>query len=333
MKNYKIVIYIVSIIVVVSLGFVIFKNVSQANEEDPKEKVDSEVRYLETTLVGLLNDMNNIDSRNYNLSVDKIPQESQKTSQGSGSSSSASGGGSGGSSGSGSGAESGQESAGGDNSSEGGSSGDVATTGSDSSQTDKSFELNANGVLTNTEDINWDVVKNKVENMYISTPTITIDLYSQNISQDDILGFNKECDALTVATKSENKVETLASLSRLYDYIPKFLVNNDELNKNLIQAKAHIIKAYSKLDSGNWNEIATEVKSAVDIFSNLLTNTNIDASKQYSINKTYIMLNELQNAVNIQDSTVFLIKYKNLLEEFENMWYNKNYLSKLNSRW
>lgn len=319
MKNYKIVIYIVSIIVVVSLGFVIFKNVSQANEEDPKEKVDSEVRYLETTLVGLLNDMNNIDSRNYNLSVDKIPQESQKTSQGSGSSSSASGGGSGGSSGSGSGAESGQESAGGDNSSEGGSSGDVATTGSDSSQTDKSFELNANGVLTNTEDINWDVVKNKVENMYISTPTITIDLYSQNISQDDILGFNKECDALTVATKSENKVETLASLSRLYDYIPKFLVNNDELNKNLIQAKAHIIKAYSKLDSGNWNEIATEVKSAVDIFSNLLTNTNIDASKQYSINKTYIMLNELQNAVNIQDSTVFLIKYKNLLEEFENM--------------
>ena len=319
MKNYKIVIYIVSIIVVVSLGFVIFKNVSQANEEDPKEKVDSEVRYLETTLVGLLNDMNNIDSRNYNLSVDKIPQESQKTSQGSGSSSSTSGGGSGGSSGSGSGAESGQESAGGDNSSDGGSSGDVATTGSDSSQTDKSFELNANGVLTNTEDINWDVVKNKVENMYISTPTITIDLYSQNISQDDILGFNKECDALTVATKSENKVETLASLSRLYDYIPKFLVNNDELNKNLIQAKAHIIKAYSKLDSGNWNEIATEVKSAVDIFSNLLTNTNIDASKQYSINKTYIMLNELQNAVNIQDSTVFLIKYKNLLEEFENM--------------
>ena len=115
MKNYKIVIYIVSIIVVLCLGFAIFKNVSQANEEDPKEKVDSEVRYLETTLVGLLNDMNNIDSRNYNLSINEIPQESQKTAQGSGSSSSSSGegSGSGGESGSGSGAESQQENAGG----------------------------------------------------------------------------------------------------------------------------------------------------------------------------------------------------------------------------
>lgn len=336
MKNYKIVIYIVSIIVVLCLGFAIFKNVSQANEEDPKEKVDSEVRYLETTLVGLLNDMNNIDSRNYNLSINEIPQESQKTAQGSGSSSSSSGegSGSGGESGSGSGAESQQENAGGDNSSQGGSSGDVATTGSDSSQANKSFKLNASGVLIGTEDINWDVVKNKVENMYISTPTITIDLYSQNINQDDILGFNKECDTLTVAAKAENKVETLASLSRLYDYIPKFLINDDELNKKIIEAKAEVIKAYSKLDSGNWEEISAEVKSAVDIFSNLLTSaTTIDAGKQYSINKSYIMLNELQNAVNIQDSTVFLIKYKNLLEEFENMWYNKNYLSKLNSRW
>lgn len=323
MKNYKIVIYIVSIIVVLCLGFAIFKNVSQANEEDPKEKVDSEVRYLETTLVGLLNDMNNIDSRNYNLSINEIPQESQKTAQGSGGESS-----------SGSGTESQQENAGGDNSSQGGSSGDVATTGSDSSQANKSFEINASGVLIGTEDINWDVVKNKVENMYISTPTITIDLYSQNINQDDILGFNKECDTLTVAAKAENKVETLASLSRLYDYIPKFLINDNELNKKIIEAKAEVIKAYSKLDSGNWEEISAEVKSAVDIFSNLLTSaTTIDAGKQYSINKSYIMLNELQNAVNIQDSTVFLIKYKNLLEEFENMWYNKNYLSKLNSRW
>ena len=31
------------------------------------------------------------------------------------------------------------------------------------------------------------------------------------------------------------------------------------------------------------------------------------------------MLNELQNAVNLKDTTVFLIKYKNLLEEMNNI--------------
>ena len=35
------------------------------------------------------------------------------------------------------------------------------------------------------------------------------------------------------------------------------------------------------------------------------------------------MLNELQNAVNVQDTSVFLIKYKNILEEMNNLEWDK----------
>ena len=49
--------------------------------------------------------------------------------------------------------------------------------------------------------------------------------------------------------------------------------------------------------------------------------SNQDGSK-YNINKAYIMINELKNSVNLKDNEVFLIKYKNLLEELENVWYN-----------
>ena len=34
------------------------------------------------------------------------------------------------------------------------------------------------------------------------------------------------------------------------------------------------------------------------------------------------MINELKNSVKLKDKEVFLIKYKNLLEELENVWYN-----------
>ena len=44
------------------------------------------------------------------------------------------------------------------------------------------------------------------------------------------------------------------------------------------------------------------------------------------------MTNDLQNAVTLKDKEVFLIKYKNLLEELQNIWYNCK-KSKLNSRW
>lgn len=61
------------------------------------------------------------------------------------------------------------------------------------------------------------------------------------------------------------------------------------------------------------------MKNAIDSYSKLLTNTEIDARKQYNVSKGYIMLNELQNVANLKDSAVFLIKYKNLLEEFNNI--------------
>ena len=63
-----------------------------------------------------------------------------------------------------------------------------------------------------------------------------------------------------------------------------------------------------------------------------MTTTNLKEEKQYTTNKIYIMINELKNATDIKDSKIFLIKYRNTLEEIRNMWYNSKQ-SKLNSRW
>ena len=110
-------------------------------------------------------------------------------------------------------------------------------------------------------------------------------------------------------------------LTKLYENLPKFLraTGQDELYITLVETKNNILKAYSKLDGQNWQEISNDVKSGIDSYSRLLTSTEVDSSKQYNVSKTYIMLNELQKAVTIQDSSVFLIKYKNLIEEINNI--------------
>ena len=187
-----------------------------------------------------------------------------------------------------------------------------------SEQENNKFILKSSGVLNNQENINWTFVKSEVEEMYLSIPTLTIDLYNQNIKQEDILSFNKEYDNLTVVTKDEKKAETVTELSKLYDFLPKFIQGEDDLYNIIIETKANIFKAYSKLDSGNWDEILNDVQNAINIYFKLLTNPNIDANKINNINKGYIMLNELQNAVNIKDTSIFLIKYKNLIEELNN---------------
>ena len=304
MKNLKRIAYIVLILIIVILGFMIYSNASKDDDNNQNEKTFSEIKYVESKLVELFNEMNKIESRNYNIAIGEVSKETEQSSSEESSSSSGSGGGQGGTS-------SGEGSS---------SSGDNNST-SNSKQDNKKFELEISGVLTNKEDINWEYIKGEIENLYSSISTITLDLLQINVTQEEILAFNSQLDNLAVAVKDENKENTLSQMSTLYDTLATITqkIQGEETYKILVEIKQNIFKAYSKLDTGNWNEIANDINNAITSYSKLLSNTNIESQNQYAINKGYILINELQNAVNLQDTSVFLIKYKYLLEELNSL--------------
>ena len=299
MKKFKIISYIILLIVLVVLALTVYTSATQNNEQDEKGKVTSEIRYLDTKLVDLFNNMNNIETRNYQIYTTKI--EESRSAENSG------GGSSGGNSSSDSNAS---------------STSDSTSTQDNSDQaqsenTGKNYEMQAAGILTTNRDIDWNSCKNESELIYTSISTITLDLYSLNVSQENILNFNKDLDNLTVSLEEENKQLTLDNLVKVYEYIPKFAQNvvDDTLYKTVLETKLNVFKGYAKLDSGDWAGMNTNMIDAINVYATLLTNTEIDANKQASINKGYVMLNELKNAVDTQNTSVFLIKYKNLLEE------------------
>lgn len=311
MKKYKIFLFIFLIVVIVVLSIFLYFNISRGNNENSKEKSLAEVEYIETKLVTLFNELNNIESRNYTVSVKEIESPSKEENSESSSSSSK---------------ESTEQQSQGQEQSQGQQDQGGQTSGSDSQggqeeKTTQEFEMKETGILTKTEDIDWEHVKTEVENLYTSIPTITLDLYQMQIPRENILAFNQEFDKLTISVKEENKENTLLELSNIYNYIPTFVdnVSDSDIYKVVIKTKNNLFKAYSKLDSKNWNEISNDVKTTIDTYSSLLSNTNVEREKQESVNKVYIMLNELQNAVNVQDESVFLIKYKNILEEMNNI--------------
>lgn len=307
MKKFKILGFIVLILIIVVLSYSIYVLAKENPQENQENKILSEIRYVEAEFTDLFNTMNNIETRNYGIEIDELSKETAEKMKESESSSS--GGGQSSSSGSGS--------SGTEESSSNTSSGENGETNQDSEK----YDLKLNGVLTTTKDINWDIVKSEVENLYTSIPTMTMDLYQLNINKDEILNFNKEIDNLVTVVNEENKESTLQILSVIYDYLPKFLESakgEDVIYKKVVVTKANIFKGYSKLDSGKWDEISQDIQNGVNTFTELLSNPDvINSNNQYSVNKIYIMLNELQNAVNMQDVSVFLIKYKNLIEEVE----------------
>ena len=304
MKKYKKFAYIFLILIIVVLSFTVYATVSKDTGKIEKEKRISEFEYLESELVDIFNELNNIQMSNYNVSVNNITSQTKKEDEGK------------------SGSESEKNQQGGQQSGASSSNSQKenqsSNTSSDSeTKQQKEYTLKRNAILTNNEEINWDDIKNKIEIVYSSIPTITLDLYKYNINQDDILNFNKEFDNLTVVIKQNNKQDSLIQLSKLYNFMPKFAqsIYDDDLRKTIIETKSNILKAYSKLDTDNWNDISNDIKQASNSYSKLLTNPNIEQSKQYDISKIYVMINELQNAVQVQDKQIFLIKYKNIIEE------------------
>ena len=304
MKKYRKIAYLVLIVIIIVLSIALYVNISKGSEGKEEERKTSEINFLEEKLVNLFNEMNNIQTRNYSISVSEISEQSKKQKDSSSNNSKQE-----------------QDSQKDSNSSSGSDSSTSSDTSSGTNQKSQKFELEAKGVLTNSDEINWDYIKSEIEILYSWLPTITLDLYKSNVNQENVLNFNKEFDNLTIVTKNEKKEETLNSLSKLYEYLIGFIENSEnyKTKKDILESKLYILKAYAKLDSKNWVEIGNNTKQSIDIYSRLLSNTNLDANKQYSISKVYVMINELQNAVEVQDESVFLIKYKNILEEMNSL--------------
>ena len=101
---------------------------------------------MEEKLVNLFNEMNNIQTRNYSISVSEISEQSNKQKDSSSNNSKQE-----------------QDSQKDSNSSSGSGSSTSSDTSSGTNQKSQKFELEAKGVLTNSDEINWDYIKVKLK--------------------------------------------------------------------------------------------------------------------------------------------------------------------------
>lgn len=328
LKKYKVFAYILIVLFIVgAISFATYKvmSSSKTNEQEIKNKSQSEIEYVERSLLKMFNHMNNIEFENYKISIGEVNQNSKGESSEKSSNESSQSGGNGSSENSNNGDSKNDDSgsASGDENSGSGSNSTSedsknANNGKSSTQV---YELQKTGVLIKDENINWITVKNEVEDLYLSIPTITLDLYQTEADEQDILNFNTEYDNLTKTVQDENKLKTLQQLVKVYEILVKIADKSEkgEIDKTVLKTKLNIYKAYSKLDENKWDEISSDTKLAVEEFAKLMTKKDIEEQKQYVINKIYIMLSELQKSTDKKDSSIFLIKYKNILEELNKL--------------
>ncbi len=259
------------------------------------EKVLQEMDYLDTQIVSLLNKLNNITLQNYEVT-------SKETSLGEENSNDESG--------SGKASQERQP-----------SSQEQANSGSENTNITIS-QMQESPVMDSEEKtIDWNEVKNSIEIINDSWAVILLDLSSLNVNNSEILGFSNTLDDTIISIKQENKETTLINLAKLYSYIPVYVNEIKAPNniKNIKQAKSYLVNAYSQVSLDNWTEVESNIVQCEKTYNNILNDIEYVKDKEYKVNRTYVLINELKNSLVYKDKSLFYVKYKNLLESINTL--------------
>lgn len=121
-------------------------------------------------------------------------------------------------------------------------------------------------------------------------------------------------DETIISIKEENKEESVQKLAEVYKYVSEFYPKYDE-KKYVYQTKAEIIEAYSLVEEGDWEQTKNKISLAQTKFIQVAGKS----TKTNTINKVNLLIKELKEGLKLEDNDVFYIKYKNLLDEMDNL--------------
>lgn len=279
MRKYIITIIILFAIILLSIGgYFIYVNAktNESNSGDMlKSKVISEIEFLSSDIITMMNDLNNISYSNFKVENKKIEisEESKQNSM-------------------------------------------------DTENYIYSTEIVNDNILTkNNDNIDWDSLKSKIENMYATWPTILVDLTTLNVNKDNLLKYNDNLDKVTKDFENEDKKSSLIHLGDLYGLLELYVkdIESDSQKVSLFKVKTNILYGYAFIEQDNWNKVLEYIGYAKQEFSNIINNQINNVNNIDVINKAYILINELEKNANNKDKNIFYINYSNLIQELENI--------------
>lgn len=302
----KYLLIVLIIIFVIMLGILVYVKFfySENNKEYSllREKGEGEIIYLDTTIIDLLNKLNNISYSRYEVTIKQINEGQQQSDSDS------------------------SKQSGGQNmqsgSSEETSSKDTGSASEVTNQSEnKSSKLSQVDSLLNTDynNIPWEEISYGIETIYTAIPTIKIDMKALNVSDEDLNNFGISLDGTAQSIKAKDKNGALTNLYNLYSFLPKFLsaFSNDESKLNIYYTKSNVLNSYVLANNDKWADMNSSINSAMDCITKAKNGGNILDTEQVSFEKAYNLLQELQSGISVEDKEIFYLKYKLTMEQLE----------------
>jgi len=177
------------------------------------------------------------------------------------------------------------------------------------------------GVLANQGkyETQWETIQTQIENLYQTWNTISIDLNSLNVDGKTILAFNDFLNNSTQSIKKKDKSKSMNAVVKLYQLLPKYSKNYkfDSKETKILEIKSSVVTAYVDVSNEDWSAAKKQLSGATTQFTNLLNSVGQNFQNQTLVNQCYILVNELNKAITLQDKEIFFIQYQNLMEKMD----------------
>lgn len=297
MKKYIVTIIVLFIIIFLSIGgFFVYANVKKNDSNNMQTLIDkgiSEIEYLDSSIISIMNEINNISYSSYRIISEEIKSENSTSSSGSSS-----------------------------NSESNSSAKDEKSNSESQENTINNSQMITNSLLNkNNSEVNWTDLNSQLQEIYSSWPTIMMDLTILNVNKDNLLKFNSKLDEIVKHFENKDSKKALISLSELYDLVNIYIkdFSNDENQKAVFDVRARILSAYAYTESEDWAKVSENITKAKEHFATIANDQVNNINRIDVINKSYILINELEQDSKEKSIKTFLVNYENLMQELHNI--------------
>lgn len=165
--------------------------------------------------------------------------------------------------------------------------------------------------------VDWDSIQKDTEYLNSSLDTIVLDLSETKISNDDLVNFRNELNNVNIAISGKNENELMQRCSYLYSLLPTYLekYSNDKNEINNMKLKSLVLSSFIQAIFLDWQSAKTTIGLAETKYKEMMDDIDYMKEYSYNLNKTYVLLEELKNAIDIEQADLSRIKYINFIEK------------------
>lgn len=169
----------------------------------------------------------------------------------------------------------------------------------------------------NDGEYNWDAINEDILGLNNQLDTMILDFYELEITNDEIIDFRDSVNKLLISAANEDISLVLTYLNDLYSKLPNYYAKSD-IDRNKVmqfELKSLIVSSFTKAELLEWEESKRLIDEAENKYKGMMDDIDYMKEYKYNLNKIYILIGEVKNAIYSEEINLTRMKYINFIEK------------------